>query len=87
MLLSQKLVVLSVQAKEFFLVLIRHRAYINVWPLSHIAEPQHTSRRRTVNQVGAGRILARIYLKCIILPRLLVVVHLDSRVMFFDRTS
>ena len=44
MLLGQKLVVLSVQAKEFFLVLVSHRAYINVWPLSHIAEPQHASR-------------------------------------------
>ena len=40
-----------------------------------------------MHQIGAGRVLASLYFKRVVLPRLLIVVHLDSGVVRFDGAS
>ena len=86
MLSDKDLIVLPVQAEELFLVMVGHCAHIDVWSLSQIAEPENSSCRLTLDQIGPSGILAILHFEGVILPWLFIVVHLDPRMVFLDRT-
>ena len=85
MLVSQDLVLLTIKSEELFLVLVRNLADIDVCMLTAIREAQ-LSILAVLNwhKISFGWIFDRILHEGVILPWLLIVVHLDARVVLFD---
>ena len=87
MLSNEHLVVLSVQAEEFLLVVVGHGTDIDVWSLSQIAKPEQTGRRLPIDQIGTGWVFTGFHFKRVVLSWLLVVVHLNPGMVLLYRAS
>ena len=85
MLVSQDLVLLTIKSEELFLVLVRNLADIDVSVLTAICKSQLSILAvLDWHKVSFGWIFNRILHKGVVLPWLLIVVHLDARVVLFD---
>ena len=82
---NQDLVMLSVQTEELFLIVVAHLANINVWPLSMVSELEHARFFLHLDQVSPSWILhCFVNFKRVILPGLVIVIHLNTRVVLFN---
>ena len=82
MLIDEDLIRFTIQPKELLLVLVRQLAHISMCVLSIRPEPEFVSCNP--DEICVRREPNTVLLQWIVLSRLLVVVHLDARVMLFD---
>ena len=82
MLVDEDLVGLAVQPEELFLVLVRQLADVSMCVFTIRPEPELVASHS--NEVCVRREPYTVLLQWIVLPGLLIVVHLDARVVLFD---
>ena len=82
MLIDEDLVRFTVKSEELFLVLVGQLAYISMCMLPMCSEQEFISCYS--NEISVCWKLNTILLQWIVLSWLLIVIHLDARVMLFD---
>ena len=83
-LLSQDRVLSAVKTEEFLLVVVLKLVEVDIWFLSEGAELEF-AWLLDGDQIGVRGELDALFLKPVVLPHALIVLHLDPRVMLFDR--
>ena len=82
MLIDEDLVRFTIKSEELFLVLVRQLAHISMCMLPTSSKPEFISCDS--DEISVCWKLNTILLQWIVLSWLLIVIHLDARVMLFD---